>query len=192
MTVDGALYDLDGVAEASRGRTWRILTHGGSTTGLDESNIAATRNHDYELLEVPLPPELEFTHLATAIVQPLAVDGVWLFGVCALDVDGEITCAGAGDMTTFPFTEGPYEDLQGYMGIACARRASDKVIVCSNGDVFDLGEVVTMSVDVRQHPGEDFDPALPSVCAITADNAIRCAGPLYPADHLEQLEALPR
>jgi hypothetical protein len=142
--------------------------------------------------ELPLDPDA--TYEQTAAFYPGAPPGSGDISACVLQDTGVIDCVGDGLLAEAVFDNGPYRFIDGDWGVVCAVREADDVIECSDGTVHDFGPVLDLSVYPYPHRPDGEDPIRTdaSLCVITVDNAIRCAGPHYPQDILDQLEALPR
>jgi hypothetical protein len=142
--------------------------------------------------EIPLDPDANYLQsVAHWRIQPAGIPDI---SGCVLDDAGHIECVGVGIYADAVFDNGPYRFIDGDRGVMCAVRRADDVIECSDGTVHDFGPIIDLSVTPYQHSpdGETWIRTDASLCVITVDNAIRCAGPHYPQDLLDQLEALPR
>lgn len=125
-------------------------------------------------LEIELPPTMQ-------VVDVIAPDG----GVCVLDSGGVVTCFGAREGL---FPNAPYTHIAGdHFGVCAARE--DGVIECSDGTTHTWGPLRDLlALGSAPFIGSDeagWDRVQPvwggpvDLCAITEDNAIRCAGWRY-------------
>jgi hypothetical protein len=141
-------------------------------------------------LTLALPPDLEVTQLVAQRV--LDQDSPDELGACVLDVTGAVTCVGDNPLGRSVFENPPYRFLDGGGMVACAVRAVDDGIECTDGTTYDLGPLRRLSVHPLKSDATTVDEEEASLCAITMDNAIVCRGPHYGDDLHATLAALPR
>ncbi|MCB9669719.1 MAG: hypothetical protein H6734_09645 [Alphaproteobacteria bacterium] len=168
---------------------------------LDRSGVLAMNaRHDvWSLFDIP--DGASPLHFDLPGRSPRALTG-WVAngrieGACVLDDAGAIHCAGSDPYwDAMPFGDDAYVFMDGSRRTVCAVRARDHRILCHDGSTYDFGRIRAFAAYGYAYYDEDgvyhsqsLDQ-IPSLCAITERNAIRCAGPRYLSDIQAQLEAV--
>jgi hypothetical protein len=194
INLQGALWDRGSNPEplvTEPGRVFRALAKNSRPSAVDQDNqLVVSTAAGFQAH--PLGHDRIPTH--TVGSRSLVSGSTYESGGCVLDVSGEVTCVGDVEMSDAVFPNGPYRFIDGALNVVCAVREVDDLVECNDGETYDLGSIRKLAVYPYQVPGEGVAPVdgVVAMCAITMDNAIRCAGPHYPPDLLAELEALPR
>jgi hypothetical protein len=125
-----------------------------------------------------------------ASIHGMAVDVVDVSsGVCVLTQAGDVQCFGAEgapfNSHLVPFQNPPYRRIAGGWITVCAQRVIDDVIECNDGQTFDFGPLRDLAAITSEQVGGTVGEYTPenssaSVCVITEQNQIRCAGTRFP------------
>lgn len=139
--------------------------------------------------EYVIQVHLDGNPVAMASSSPLVYDQFrFEAGGCVLDDTGDVDCVGG--FAEFPFDTGTWSHLVGWASTVCAVRVLDDVVVCHDGwldSTFELdwGPIRKLAVHTRPLYRD-----LPSVCAITERNELKCDGPRFDEAFQAELEAM--
>ncbi|MCB9669412.1 MAG: hypothetical protein H6736_00775 [Alphaproteobacteria bacterium] len=175
-----------------------VLAGQGSTVFLDASDAVWIGRMSPFWCDEPIPIQVEPEGEPVTVVggrRDWTVDLGDGMIACVLDDLGTISCAASGSYVTPVFDAPPYRRLVGAGDAICAQQWDHRV-VCADGRQLDWGPLRALSMGSIAYPGPNgmMFPGAPGfsygLCAITADDRIRCDGAAYSGEVLDALEDL--